>query len=334
MNVNSRDIHMPMRSWRSSQGLSRMSMIRIISVIVVLVLVLSITLAYLYMRNLSSGEHSISTPINTTTEINMTRSYNLLVYSAPVFSKFLEHVIPIFKNWSAEKGYAIEIQVVYGGTGSLINRVMISRQGDVMLFADSDFAKRALDLGLIYRDTIRPLGWQVIAVLVPLDNPGNVTSVYDLVKPGLRVAISDPETTPAGNVSIEILKKLGLYDSLKDRLIILPDQSYVARQLSLKAVDAGLGWNSFYYWYPGSLKIIWLKQEDLLYSACQVAAVLNTTSNPEIARMFVDFLADYLRSNREWAVENGFIIDAYTLRRITPYTSIPSDKAGMCGGIG
>ncbi|MEZ0394206.1 MAG: molybdate ABC transporter substrate-binding protein [Desulfurococcaceae archaeon] len=254
----------------------------------------------------------------------------LLVYAPPVVSRYLNVSIPIF-----ESGHSgVRVQLTYGATGRLMNQINLTGTGDVFVVADSDYMLKAMRLGMVRNDTVRVISWQVIAIIVPKGNPKNITSIYDLARPGLKVAIPDPSVAPGGAIAVEILKAKNIYDKVKDNLVVLPDMAAVAQQVALGAVDAALAWNNVVYWYPGSLDIVWLNQSDLLYSGCQLAAVLRYSKSPGLAAELVDFLASYPRQNRSLALSLGMIVDASTLRALTPYTSIPGDRVGLCGALG
>ncbi|MEZ0289507.1 MAG: molybdate ABC transporter substrate-binding protein [Sulfolobales archaeon] len=256
------------------------------------------------------------------------------VYAAPVVARYIDNITPIFEEWAAARGLRVKIEVTYGASGTLLNRINISREGDVYIPADSDWILRASRSNLIYGETIRVLSWQIIAIITPKGNPAKISTIHDLARPGLKIAIPDPVNAPAGRIALEILRKKNLYDSVKNNLVILPDIAQVTKQILSKSVDAALAWSSIHSWYPNETEIIWLDQSDLVYSSCVAAAVLKTTSNYAIARLFVEFLVDYLRENRDWAARNGYIVDRETLRIATPYTSIPGDEFKLCGSLG
>ena len=52
------------------------------------------------------------------------------------------------------------------------------------------YIQSAMDKG--YVDKSQDIVYHVLAIAVPKGNPGNITGVQDLVRPGVRVAIGEP----------------------------------------------------------------------------------------------------------------------------------------------
>lgn len=60
----------------------------------------------------------------------------------------------------------------------------------------------------------RPLCFTSYVIAVPRGNPGGISSLEDLAKPGVRVAMSPLASPPGGEVVTNLLKKASLLDEV------------------------------------------------------------------------------------------------------------------------
>jgi molybdate transport system substrate-binding protein len=124
---------------------------------------------------------------------------------------------------------------------------------------------------------------------VPAGNPGNIHSVEDLAKPGVRVGIS----------MIDCLK--GLWEDITARLNLLdeirPNITYhangciaIVEAVAEGLVDAAFGWTAFEHLAEGRIEIIEMPGEQQVLRGTGVG-LLSFSRQPEIAAQFMNFLA-------------------------------------------
>ena len=99
-----------------------------------------------------------------------------------------------------------ELTVVYSFAGSQALRAQLEQgaAADVFASADDIQMRQALD-GDLVTGSPRVFARNTLAVIVPADNPGRVTSFEDLATDGLKLALAGPHV-PAGRYSREALQ--------------------------------------------------------------------------------------------------------------------------------
>lgn len=252
-----------------------------------------------------------------------TGSESLLVYAPPaLYSLVLEYAE------LHEETYGVKVYISTGSTGSLLGRIEITRSGDVLFTADHVFMERAISRGLVDEDTVRVVSYLVPAIVVRRGNPHNITGIRDLAAKPLRVGVADPENAPFGRIALELLKRAGVYDSVRDRLVVSSDVGQVARQLVLGLVDATILPYTVKYWYPSEVDVVWLRPEEVRgFVTCQLATVVVYTASRERARLFIESFIEWLREN---ASKRGYIVDPEDFRYLTPYNPLDLDLPEVC----
>jgi molybdate transport system substrate-binding protein len=98
-----------------------------------------------------------------------------------------------------------ELKIVYNFAGSQALRTQLGQGAvaDVFASANDIQMRRALDDGLI-EGAPQVFARNTLVVIVPVDNPGRLTSFEDLAKDGLKLALAGPQV-PVGRYSREAL---------------------------------------------------------------------------------------------------------------------------------
>ena len=99
-----------------------------------------------------------------------------------------------------------ELTIVYNFAGSQALRTQLQQGAAADVFASANHVQmqRALDDGLVEGDP-QVFARNTLVVIVPVDNPGGVTSVPDLAEEGLKLALAGPQV-PAGVYGREVLQ--------------------------------------------------------------------------------------------------------------------------------
>jgi len=254
---------------------------------------------------------------------NNTRS--LLVYTSPTLYSLVSEYAEIF-----ERDFNVEVHVSAGPTGALINRVEITRRGDILLTSDHVFMENAISRGLVEKGTVRVVSYIVPAIAVPRGNPHNISGILDLVEKPLKIGIADPEVAPFGRIAVEILKRAGVYESVKDRLVVYGDVAQVARQLVLGQVDVAILPYIVKYWYPGEVDLVWLSPGEIRgLVSCQLVAIIVYSENRELAELFIEGFTAWLREKNSTL---GLAASLEDLAELTPYTPSSLEFPEVCLG--
>ncbi len=176
-------------------------------------------------------------------------SKRILVFAGAASKPATEEGVRIFKGKSG-----IPVDVVFGGSGFVLSQMKLTKRGDLYFPGSSDFMEMAKKESLVFPESEKILVYLIPAINVQKGNPKKIYSLKDLTRDGIRVAIANPETVCVGAYAVEIIEKN--YNSaekerFKNNLVNYTEScEKTANVISLKAVDAVLGWRVFQYWDP------------------------------------------------------------------------------------
>jgi molybdate transport system substrate-binding protein len=119
--------------------------------------------------------------------------------------------------------------------------------------------------------------------------------LQDLAKPGIRVAIANPEGVCVGVYAVEIIENT-LTPSEKaaftSNLVNYTEScEKTATAISLKMADAVIGWSVFEHWDPERIQTIPLLASQIPRIGYIPIAISKFTKNRDAAQRFIDFLA-------------------------------------------
>lgn len=217
----------------------------------------------------------------------------ITVYLCAAAKKAWEQLVREF-----ERRTGIKVEAVYGSSGRLLAAIELSGRGDVYAPASPEYMAMALKRGIIDPKSIRIAAYIVPAIIVPRSNPANITGLGDLAKPGVKVAIGDPEHVVIGQYAVEILEYNGLWEQVRKNIVVYAENAAkLAALVAMGVVDAVINWHVTHYWYSNSTEIIWLKPSELPRISYIPIAVLSTSRNREAALEFVKFVtsSDYAK---------------------------------------
>ncbi len=213
----------------------------------------------------------------------------LMVFCGAGFKAPMEEVVVAFT-----KETAIPVDVAYGSAGAMLSQLAFSRKGDVVVLPSPDIMAKAAGRGLVLKGSTRNVGYVVPAINVQKGNPKGIRRLADMCRPGVRIALGNPETVFVGMLAVEIAEKsLPAQEKAAFRgnvVTYAEDFGKLATYLILKQVDAVIGFNSMSGWYGDKIETIKLTPAEVRrIGAGQAALVSYTTRRPE-AEQFLDFL--------------------------------------------
>lgn len=117
----------------------------------------------------------------------------------------------------------INIHVTYGSSGNFYAQLSSRAPFDVFLSADVDYPHRLVREGFAAQDDEFLYGVGRIVVWVPLSSPIDVEKLgmQSLLSPDVRkIAIANPRHAPYGRAAEAAMKSMGVYEQVKDRLVL------------------------------------------------------------------------------------------------------------------
>lgn len=133
----------------------------------------------------------------------------------------LQMVMPtIAERFERSGGDAV--RVVYGSSGQFVAQIQQKAPFDVFLSADEDLVERLVESGDAERATIVRYATGRLALWSRRDRGLNLAAGLNaLLDPGVRtVAIANPAHAPYGRAAVDALRRAGLYERLRPRLVM------------------------------------------------------------------------------------------------------------------
>lgn len=136
-----------------------------------------------------------------------------------------------------------ELQVTYGSSGNFLAQISNGAPFDVFLSADVAYPRKLAEQGLVHESGVFLYAVGRLVVWVPKGSPLAVETLglKALAEPSVRrIAIANPQHAPYGRAAEAALKSQGLYDSVKDRLVLGENIAQTAQFVQSGSADVGL----------------------------------------------------------------------------------------------
>ncbi len=213
-----------------------------------------------------------------------------------------------------EGQYGNEVEISYGGGGEVLSQMILSRSGDIYIAPEQRFMETAEEKQAIDPETIKSAAYMMPVIAVQKGNPKQIATLADLAKPGIRVAITRPETTLLGKYAFEIFRKAGLAEAIEKNIVTeaaRPDS--LLTMLVMGHVDAGIIWHFYQIMAHEEIEVIFLPPEQLTgIGEMQIAASVYS-NNRKLAQQFIDFATS--PEGKTIFEKHGYIVDAQEVKR-------------------
>jgi molybdate transport system substrate-binding protein len=189
----------------------------------------------------------------------------------------------------------------FAGSDALAAQIRLGAPADVFAAASPDAPQALFRAGLVEQPVTFATNKLVLAV--PTANPANITSIYDLERPGVKLVIGTP-TVPIGAYTRQVLGYLGITSQVVPQVVSQEkDVKAIAAKVALGTADAGFMYVTDARAVSTQVKLIpvpaWA-QPPVRY---QIAIVKNTTNHADAAA-FIKRLTS--TAGRKLLVDNGF----------------------------
>lgn len=189
----------------------------------------------------------------------------------------------------------VKVELVFGGSGHVLSQMKLSKEGDIYFPGSSDYMEKAKREGEVIAESEQILVFLVPAINVPKGNPKGIRTLRDLARPGVRVAIANPEAVCVGAYAVEIIEKEFSAEEkavFRRNLVNYTEScEKTATAVSLKMADAVIGWSVFEDWDPERIETVRLAKEQIPRIGYLPAAISRHTKDRAAAQAFLDFLA-------------------------------------------
>ena len=175
------------------------------------------------------------------------------------------------------------VKFSFGASSALATQITSGAPADVFASAST----KNMDQVVTASDASGPQNFakNIMEVAVPPSNPAKVTSVSDLAKSSVKVALCQP-LVPCGVVAAEVFKNAGI----KVKPVTLqPDVKSVLTQVELGNVDAGVVYVTDVMAAGAKVKGVTIPANDEASTLYPIATISNS-KNQSIAQAFVAYV--------------------------------------------
>ena len=186
----------------------------------------------------------------------------------------------------------VTVNVKNGGSGELFGILETQKSADIFLPADYKYMQDAINNGYIQNNTVKNITKNIPVIAVQKGNPKNITSLYDLAKPGIKVAIGDPKGPAIGKTTADILNNTNLNKTVQANVVVKTTTvNQLLTYLVTGQADAVIIWQDMATWPEGQGKIdvIQIPANETKVSTVPIAETVYTQNN-NLAKEFEDFV--------------------------------------------
>jgi molybdate transport system substrate-binding protein len=200
-------------------------------------------------------------------------------------SSFVNPTEQLCSEFTAKTG--IKIISTTAGSEDFLPLVKIGQKGDILVTHDPylDYVADAKALA----DYVQ-VGFVAPVLAVQKGNPKGITGIEDLTRPGLKVALSNPQYSTCGEMVFQLLEKKGIKDAVMTNVEnrLTKGHSTLGTFLKTKAVDAVIMWNGVAHTFGDSLEMVPTPYE--YDKEIQVHIIgLSYSKQPELLKKFIEF---------------------------------------------
>jgi len=206
----------------------------------------------------------------------------LVVLCGSSFPKPMEQLCSEFTEKTG-----IEFATTIAGSEDFLPLVKAGQKGDILVTHDPylDYVADANALA----DHVQ-VGYVAPVLVVQKGNPKGLKSIEDLTRPGLRVALADPQYSTCGEMVFALLEKKGIKEAVLKNVEnrLTKGHSNIGTFLKTQAIDAGIMWNGVAHTFADSLDIVKTPYEYDKEIRVHIIS-LNYSQKPELLKQFMAF---------------------------------------------
>lgn len=192
-----------------------------------------------------------------------------------------------------QKATGKEVKLIYGSSGNFFQQIQNGAPFDMFFSANLDYAKTLEASGLTAPGSYYQYAKGKIVVWVPNGSKINITSgLKSLLDPAVKkIAVANPQHAPYGQAAVAAMQSEGIYDKVKDKMVIGENISQTASFVLSGSADVGVVAMSLAL-SPnmkgkGSYTEIPAAEYPPIQQAC---VILNSSKDQETAKQFLSYI--------------------------------------------
>jgi molybdate transport system substrate-binding protein len=192
-----------------------------------------------------------------------------------------------------EKQTGKKVAVIYGSSGNFFAQIQNGAPFDLFLSADIEYPRKLEAAGLAEPGTVYEYAVGRIVIWMPPDARADLARLgwKALLQPGVeRIAIANPEHAPYGRAAVAALRKAGVYEQVRRRLVYGENIAQAAQFVASGSAQAGIVALSLAVSPPMRDGKRWEIPAETYPPIEQGALILKSAKNKDGARAFLAFL--------------------------------------------
>jgi len=218
----------------------------------------------------------------------MVAAQELTVAAAADLQSAMEEISARFQQKTSS-----HIKVIYGSSGNFAQQIQNDAPFDMFFSANLDYPKQLEASGLTEPDSFYQYARGKIVVWVPNDSRIDVHSgMQSLMAHSIKkIAIANPQHAPYGRAAVSAMQAEGVYDKVKDKLVLGENISQTASFVVSGSADVGIVALSLALSPNMKDKGHYADIPSADYPPIEQACViLRSSKNPAVARAFLEFV--------------------------------------------
>jgi len=196
----------------------------------------------------------------------------------------------------------IKVVTTVAGSEDFLPHIKMRQEGDILITHDP-YLDFVADANALF-DHVQ-VGFVAPVLAVQKGNPKGIKSIEDLTRPGLKVALSNPQYSTCGEMVFGLLEKKGIKDkvlkNVENRLT--KGHSTLGTFLKTQAVDAVIMWNGVAVTFGDSVQIVPAPYEYDAEISVHIIG-LKYTKKPQLLQQFIVFAR---KRGLEIFAEHGYV---------------------------
>ncbi|HEY0604200.1 MAG TPA: molybdate ABC transporter substrate-binding protein [Herpetosiphonaceae bacterium] len=198
-----------------------------------------------------------------------------------------------------EQRHGVKVAFNFAGSQQLSQQLAQGAEADVFASANGQEMENAITVGAVVSGTQQVFVRNRLVVIVPKDNPGQISQLQDLARPGLKLVFA-AEQVPVGGYTQQALEKMSADPAFgtdfKTRVnanVVSQEQNVksVVTKVSLGEADAGVTYASDVTpAVNATIATVAIPDEFNQIAAYPIAPTSNPPAGQELAQQFVAFV--------------------------------------------
>ncbi len=227
------------------------------------------------------------------TSVASSQPVELVVFAAGSLTESFTEIGTAFE----QKNDGVRVVLNFANASTLLQQITQGAPADVFAPAAPKFVEDAVSQGLIQKETVKIFARNRLVVILPKENPQNITTLQDLAKPGVRLILGAKEG-PMGPYVEKLLTNASAFPDFSPDFKEKVYQNVVSYESTVKAVvnkvmlgegDAGIVFFTDGKSAEDRLQLLKIPDE-INVEAVYPIAVLKSSAHGELAQAFVDFV--------------------------------------------